>query len=288
MLCKKIWGKNMGMLKDLFGSKKRNSPDVLGRYPEYMQVRALPERRYLKTSRLLAAFILINLGITLALGGIYAYLAERVEVSIMSRKAVNLFYIDTEKKQLFPVEHHQKTVSALQLLAEDYVNKYIKERHTILVDVNEMKKILGGQGIVGVLSERKIVWEKFMVDAKREDALARNKGYVRDVLIYELEYLYGDMWQAIFEEFDMPIPDPFNPLCNECLTDEANSPACISCKKQHALARRRYKAFVRVNFNNLKTISNPLGVMIYSYQIIPMVVRDDSFWDTPRALKPEL
>ena len=278
----------MGMLKDLFGTKKSNSPDVLGRYPEYMQVRALPERRYLKTSRLLAAFILVNLGITLALGGIYAYLAERVDVSITSRKAVNLLYIDTEKKQLFPVEHHQKTVSAIQLVAEDFIEKYIKERHTITDDDNEMRKVIEGSGFVRLLSESKTVWDKFIRSAKREIALSRNNGYVRDVQLYELEYVYENMWQAIFDEFDMPIPDPFNPLCKVCLNDEPNSEACIDCKKQHAFNRKRYKAFIRVSFNNFKTVANPLGVLIYSYQIVPMAVRDDSFWDTPRALKPEL
>ena len=173
----------MGMLKDLFGTKKSNSPDVLGRYPEYMQVRALPERRYLKTSRLLATFILINLGITLALGGIYAYLAERVDVSITSRKAVNLLYIDTEKKQLFPVEHHQKTVSAIQLVAEDFIEKYIKERHTITDDDNEMRKVIEGSGFVRLLSESKTVWDKFIRSAKREIALSTDYRNTYDVLI---------------------------------------------------------------------------------------------------------
>lgn len=275
----------MGILKDLFGSKKSNSPDVLGRYPEYMQVRALPERRYLKTSRLLAAFILINLGVTLALSGIYTYMVERVDVSIMSRKAVNLFYIDPGKKMLLPAEHPQKTVAATQLVAEDLIKQYLLERHTILADNDKMGKIIGGYGMVGLLSEYKNVFSAFKAEATRDFELARHKGYVRDVHLYELEYVYENMWQAIFDVFDMPIPDTFNPLCHNCMD---NSPECIECKKQHALNRKRYKAFIRVSFANTKNISNPLGVMVYSYQIVPMVVRDNSFWDTPRALKNEL
>ena len=51
----------MGLFRVLFGRTKDDSPDVLGRYPEYMQVKALPERRYLKTSRLLALFIFLNM-----------------------------------------------------------------------------------------------------------------------------------------------------------------------------------------------------------------------------------
>lgn len=276
----------MGMLKDLFCSKKSNSPDVLGRYPEYMQVRALPERRYLKTSRLLAAFILVNLGITLALSGIYTYMAERVDVSIMSRKAVNLFYIDTEKKMLLPAEYPQKTVNASMLVAEDLIQQYIMERHTILADHNKMAKIIGGYGIVGRISDYKIVFSEFKNSATYDFDLARHKGYVRDVHLYELGYVYENMWQAIFDVFDMPIPDTFNPLCNEC---KDNSLECISCKEKYAFNRKRYKAFIRVNFaGDKKDIHNPLGVMVYSYQVVPMAVHDDSFWDTPRALKPEL
>ena len=49
----------MRFLNFLFASKKSESPDTLGAYPEGMQVRALPERRYLKTSRFLAVIILL-------------------------------------------------------------------------------------------------------------------------------------------------------------------------------------------------------------------------------------
>lgn len=275
----------MKSLKTFLSPKKNKSPDVLGRYPEYMQVKSLPERRYLKTSRLLAVFILINLGLTLALAGVYIYLNERIDVSIMSRKVVNLFYIDTEKKKLLPVEYPEKSIYASQLIAEGMLEKYIKERYTILADNDKMRRLWGYQGIVALLSAPKTVWPFFEATAKRELELARYKGYVRDVHLYELEYLYEDMWQAIFDVFDMPVPDTFNPLCGEC---SDNSVECISCKKQHAFDRKRYKAFIRIDFSNIKNIDNPLGVIIYSYQIVPMVVRDDSFWDTPRVLKPEL
>ncbi|MBR5130747.1 MAG: hypothetical protein IKV03_05955 [Alphaproteobacteria bacterium] len=274
----------MGMLRDLFGSKKRNSPDVLGRYPEYMQVRALPERRYLKTSRLLAAFILVNLGITLALSGIYTYMAERVDVSIVSRKAVSLFYIDTEKKRLLPAEHAQRTFSATQFVVEGLLEQYIKERHTILADKNKMERIWGRYGIVSRLSS-KAIWKPFISSASRDLELMQQKGRVRDVHLYELEYVHEDMWQAIIDVFDMPLPDEFNPLCNECLD---NSQECIKCKKEHALDRKRYKVFIRTSFGQAKDVINPLGVMVYSYHVVPMVARDNSFWDTPRALKPEL
>lgn len=275
----------MGFLRWLFTAKKNTSKDVLGRYPEYMQVRALPERRYIKTSRLLAVAILINIGITLALGGIYIYLASRVDVSIATRKVVNLFYIDTEQKRLRPAEHTQKGVYAMQLMGESYLRDYIDQRNAIVWDNNTMLNRWGENGIVYGYSHPKFVYPYFQAEINRNSADSRNNGFVRDVHLYELELLNQNLWQGIFDVFDMPIPDAFNPLC-PC-TD--NSPKCIACKEEHALKRRRYKAFIRTNFDGIKTVANPLGFVVYSYNVVPMAIHPGiSFWDTPRALKPEL
>lgn len=274
----------MGFFRDLFSKSNKNSPDVLGRYPEYMQIRSLPERRYIKTSRILAIFILINLGISMALAGYFAYLAERVDVTIANRKAVNLFYMDTEQKRLRPAEHAQKTVYATQLMAESLLRQYIMDRHTIVWDNNVMGNKWGEGSLVRLLSGDKTVYKPFIATAEREMGASRTQGFVRDVHLYEVEYMYENLWQAIFDTFDMPVPDPFKPLCNNC-TD--NSKECIDCKKEHALNRNRYKVFIRTNFYNMKSIGNPLGFLIYSYQVLPMVVDDNSYWDTPKALKPE-
>lgn len=275
----------MGFLRWLLAPKKSTSKDVLGRYPEYMQVRALPERRYIKTARILAVVILINIGITLALGGIYIYLASRVEVSIATRKVVNLFYIDTEQKRLRPAEHTQKGVFAAQLMAESYLKDYIEQRNAIVWENNAMANRWGENGIVYGYSHPKFVYPDFVVEADRNMADSRNNGFVRDVHLYELELLNQDLWQGIFDVFDMPIPDSFNPLC-PCAD---NSKECIACKEEHSLRRQRYKVFVRTNYQGLKTVANPLGFVVYSYHLVPMIIHSGvSYWDTPRALKPDL
>lgn len=138
----------MGILRDFFFPEEQASPDVLGRYPEHMQVKALPERRYVKTSRILAVLILINLGFLMAFGGIYMYLAERIDVSIASRRAVNLFYIDTEQKRLRPAEHTQRGVYAMQLMAESLLRQYIQDRHAITWDNTVMAQKWGVSGPV--------------------------------------------------------------------------------------------------------------------------------------------
>ena len=274
----------MGFFRDIFFPKEHNSPDVLGRYPEYMQVRALPERRYVKTSRILAIIILINLGFLMALGGIYMYLAERIDVSIASRRAVNLFYIDTEQKRLRPAEHTQKGIYAMQLMAESLLRQYIQDRHAITWDNTAMARKWGINGPVWAFSADKTVYKDFEKEADREYAASRNQGYVRDIHLLDLQYLYQNIWIGIFDSFDMPIPDSFKPLC--ACSD--NSKECIQCKIDNSYRRTRYKVYIRTAFNNAKSIGNPLGFNIYSYQLLPMTVNDNSYWDTPRALKPEL
>lgn len=275
----------MKKIKEFLFQKEKSSLDVLGRYPEYMQVRALPERRYLKTSRLLAIFILINLGITLCLAGWYGYIAERVDVSIMTPKVVNLFYIDTEQKRLRPVEHASKRIYATQLMAESLLRQYIQERHTIVWDNNKMTAMWGTGSFVQAISNPKTVGDALNRETHRELASSRGKGFVRDVHLYELTYLYENLWQGIFDTFDMPIPDSYNPICNDCYD---NSKECIECKQKYAFDRQRYKVFIRTTFSGEKSVGNPLGFMIYSYQILPMVVKDNDYWDTPRVLRPEL
>lgn len=274
----------MNFFRWLFAKHSNNSPDVLGRYPEYMQVRALPERRYVKTSRVLAIIVLINIGITLALAGFYTYLAERVDVSIANQRAVNLFYIDTEQKRLRPAEHTHKSVYAMNLISEAAIRDYIMNRHTILWDNNAMNYRWGNGGLVWALSEGTNIYKQFQTTAEQEIKLSRSQGFVRDVHILELELLYQNLWMGIFDTFDMPIPDSFNPLC-DC---SDNSQECLDCKRKHAYNHRRYKVFVRSNYANAKSVGNPMGFSIYGYYVLPMVVRDDSFWDTPRTLKPEL
>ena len=122
----------MGLFRVLFGRTKDDSPDVLGRYPEYMQVKALPERRYLKTSRLLALFIFLNMAAMIAIAGFFTYIADRIDISIANRKAVNLYSIDSSRQVLIPAEYSTKNVKALELFAESLLRSYIYNRHSVV------------------------------------------------------------------------------------------------------------------------------------------------------------
>ncbi len=276
----------MFSIKSFFSPKKHNSPDVLGVYPEHMQVRALPERRYMKTSRVLAIFILICIGFMIAIGGLYIYLAERVDVSIANNRVVNLFSIDSGRKVLVPSEHAQRRISALELMMESLLRDYIYNRHRIVWDNSYMQSVWDVGGPIAQFSHYSSIYQPFRSEADAAYRASRANGFVRDVHLYEFKRVQGTLWEGVFDTFDLPIPDPFDPICGNC---QDNSKACLACKESHAFNRNRYKVLLRASFNNNKTPANPLGLMVYSYNILYVPIRpEETFWDVPRVLKPDL
>lgn len=274
----------MSLFSILFGGKKDDSPDVLGRYPEYMQVPALPERRYLKTSRLLALLIFLNMAVMIAVAGFFTYNADRIDISIANRKAVNLFSIDSSRQVLIPAEYSTKNVSAVELFTESQLRKYIYNRHTITWENKEMQARWDVGGPVAGFSNYKRVYMPFRVSADNLFQESRTRRFVRNVHIYELKRIKGNLWEAVIDTFDMPVPDAYNPLC-DC---SDNSKKCISCKVKHSYRQLRYRMFIRTSFNGVKTVYNPLGFMVETYNMLYVPIKEkEIFWRVPSDLKPE-
>ncbi len=275
----------MKLMGFLFSSKKNNSPDVLGVYPEYMQVRALPERRYLKTSRFLAVLILLFLAGIMMIAGGFVYIADRVDVTIANRKSVNLYTIDSTRKIITPAEYGEIRVKATDLYAEQQLRDYIRYRHEITWNNSEMQWRWNDGGPVSIFSHYKRVYSPFRVEADQMFSESRANNYVRDVHLYDLRKIKTNVWEGMFDTFDMPIPDSFNPLC-PC-TD--NSTACIACKKKHTSRHQRFRVIVRMSPTGKKTNENPLGYRVTSYSTLYMPVRpEEKYWGVPSELKPDL
>lgn len=281
----------MGILNFFFNNDKDDSPDVLGRYPEHMQVHALPERRYLKTSRLLALLIFFNLALMILIAGGFVYYADRIDVNIANKKAVNLYSIDSSRQVLVPAEYATKRVLALDLFAESLLKQYILDRHSVVWENAVMQYKWGTAGPVAIYSDRRNVYAPFQMWADNLFSESRAKGFVRDVHIYELKKIKPTLWEAVFDTFDMPIPDAYEPICN-C---SDNSKKCISCKVEHTSRRLRFRVYIRAMFTNPANASksyqllNPLGFLIKSYNVLYVPINDkEVFWKVPNDLKPDL
>ena len=104
--------------------------DHLEAYPEKKQVSAFPERRFIKTNRFLVIVALINLACMLAGAGIFIYAAKRADVKVQNERGLMLYQLDREEKKLKQAEYKERKIPARQLIMEDYLIKYIKERHS--------------------------------------------------------------------------------------------------------------------------------------------------------------
>ena len=281
------------MLKENGGNmkpKQNSTQDILGAYPEKEQVDAFPERRYIKLTRFLTIFTIVNLAMLISWAGLYFYMARHKDISISQRNWVHIYTIDPERKLLLPSEFGRGSVPALQLMMEKALRQYLSERYEYIWAADTMRERWGDKGYVARLSDPDIR-AKFNAEAKGVWNEIQQKRVTRDVHIYALYPVRGELWSAYIETFDLPLDENLEKKC-DC-TD--NSHECLACKEKNMVpnGRKRKKILLRANFKGEKNLENPLGVMVYAYYpaIIPIPKEgpnSEKFWNLPPALRPEL
>lgn len=115
----------------VFKYREKKSPDVLGRYPEAVHVRAFPERRYLWSSRILVICASFSLSITMLFSmTIYLLLPQRGAMpSLWEKKEISSSLRRVEKQEVW--------ISADKLLEENLVRKYVRLRHEFSSEHNK-------------------------------------------------------------------------------------------------------------------------------------------------------
>ena len=204
---------------------------------------------------------------------------------------VHLYSIDSSRQVLIPSEYANKRVTALDLFAESLLRKYIINRHSVVWENSTMQSRWGTGGPVAIYSDLKNVYMPFQMSSRSLFSESRAKGFVRDVHLYELKKIKPTLWEAVFDTFDMPIPDAYTPICN-C---SDNSKQCIDCKVEHTSRRLRFRVFIRARFIKYEEASqsyklaNPLGFTIKSYNMLYVPIKEkENFWQIPTELKPDL
>lgn len=124
----------LNFLKNIFKYKQKRSPDKLGFYPEKVHTNAIPERRYLWTSRLLVIFAAISICLNIALGStIYILLPQR-------SSAPRLLQKDPYLSQLRLLTRQEVWASPKDMLLESYVREYVTIRHTVTSKYDDLKR----------------------------------------------------------------------------------------------------------------------------------------------------
>ena len=109
----------------VFKYKEKSSPDKLGVYPERVHVGAMPERRYLWTSRVLVIMSVFSICLNMMLAcTVYLLLPQR-------SSAPRLLYINDTFNQVQFLEPLGLNVPSFNLVTEEQIRNYLMYRYII-------------------------------------------------------------------------------------------------------------------------------------------------------------
>lgn len=185
----------MSIFKFLFSKVDESSNDKLGAYPEKVHVRAMPERRYLKTSRIM------TLASTALLCGTVFLTFIIYLLTPMLRSQPQLLAIDKRFYRLEPVSTQVVLWPANLLLMEEHIKQYILLRHTIVADIDEMQARWNEENSLLKWFSSSETFSQFK--AEKEVNLARmTEGLTTEVNIRFVQRVSNALWLAEFDTIE--------------------------------------------------------------------------------------
>ncbi|MBO4644618.1 MAG: hypothetical protein J5716_08445 [Alphaproteobacteria bacterium] len=239
----------MSIFKFLFSEIDDSSKDKLGAYPEKVHVRAMPERRYLKTSRIMT-FVSAGLLCFAIILTFVIYL-----LSPQLRSEATLLRIDRRFYKLENVERHIVRVPASQLLTEEHIKQYIILRHTIVSDVDEMQIRWDENNSMLKWFSSNEAFRTF-IEEKKINMIRIGEGLTVEVNVRFVHRIAGGLWLSEFETIEH--------------TPEEEYPTV-----------KRWRALLEIGFHRRpyptreEHFKNPLNFYVYKYSLIPRVVTKD-------------
>lgn len=225
----------------LFKYKEKAQKDELGYYPEKVDVRAFPERRFLWTSRFFVVISSISLCLNMVLAGVLTLLIPLREVRVMPLQ------IDFNRYQVTAMQPAEVTAYAGDLVTESLMAKYVVQRYTIGEDYDEMMSRFGENGFIYLASADEVYQNFQQTELPYFETLQKSnvQRQVKIKMIYPVSF---DFWQVRFETVDTG-PELEEPLVS------------------------RWIATLRMNFNSEKYddkrlgLINPFGITITRYDL---------------------
>ena len=180
----------------VFKYKEKSSPDKLGAYPERVHVKAMPERRYLWSSRVLVIMAVFSICFNMMLAStIYILLPQR-------SSAPRLLYVNQKFNQLDLLEPSEIEVPAINLITEEQIRNYIMYRYIITDRYDELVSRWATGSAVYWMSSSGVFSTFKDGEAKQGIILQRLKGLQRDVEIDWMTQIARGVWQTQFRTID--------------------------------------------------------------------------------------
>lgn len=188
----------------LFRYRERKSPDVLGMYPERVHIEAMPERRYLWTSRIMVIFCVFSICITIML-------ALTVYVLLPQKKSTPAFYqINKTFSNLEASQPAEVRGNPQRLLSEELIGRYIRLRHEIPFSRAELIYRWDKDSEFYQLSTVG-TYQQFIYKMNYDQIVSFiEQGMIRKIDIDWIRQLTDELWQAQFrtttttKEFPQP------------------------------------------------------------------------------------
>lgn len=225
----------------LFKYKEKTQKDQLGYYPEKVDVRAFPERRFLWTSRFFVVISCISLCLNMILGGTLSLLIPMKRVGVMPLQ------IDYDLYQVTAMRPSETRAYAGDLVTESLMAKYVVNRYTIGDNYDEMMNRFSDHDFVFLASSEEIY--RNFVDTELPYFESLQKKSVRRSVEIDIIYPVSfDFWQVRFRTIDT-YPNQEEPIIS------------------------RWIATLRMNFNAAKYedknlgMINPFGITITRYDL---------------------
>ena len=231
------------LLKAVFKYKQKRSPDKLGLYPEAVHTSAIPERRYLWSSRLLVIFASLSICFNIMLVcTLYVMLPQRGATPRLLQKNDPLNRLDVVTKQ-------EVNVYPKDLLTENFIREYVSVRHSVSSNYDALKKKWQiGSPFYCMSSEE--VYQRFLSSGGLEQMIYsyQSKGFTRTVDIHWVHPVAVGLWAVRFATFDY-YPHSTLPVVNV------------------------WQAYVRavmalISYDNkMMRYQNPFGFLVTSYSL---------------------
>lgn len=192
----------VSILGTLFKYKEKESPDVLGYFPERVHVDAFPERRYLWTSRFLVIVTCLSICFNMILSCIIFLLLPEQHVE------PRLFRINNDTNLLETLQKREINYFAADLIAEQYIRDYITLRYTVTEDYAELMDRWRKGSILYWYSTDAIFDDFIKKDVATVDQQFKTIGLQRYVEIDWTKHISRSMWMVQFKTYDITRDNP--------------------------------------------------------------------------------
>ncbi len=255
----------LDIFQTLFRYREKKSPDKLGFYPEKVHIKAMPERRYLWTSRILVILSCLSICLTIMLAmTIYVLLPQRSAYPLLLQ--TNNYFSRLEMTDV-----SERTIPVQDLIAEQYIEEYILLRHVISDDYDELVARWSPGSPLYWMSSNKVFQSFANNDAQNNILKFRLLSLKRLVEVEWIKPISKTFWQAQFITMDY-YPEQKDPIVNI------------------------WRAYLRVIFTNInfsskdQRIYNPFGFLVLNYSVsyVGTPEEPESYLNTAKDLRNQI